>query len=121
MQEMKEKMATPQNKKEEGMIHVDSSNFDQVITENEWTIVDCWAPWCMPCKMMEPAFEKLSIEFKNKVKFVKLNTDHNQDIAMRFQIMGIPSFLLFNKGKLVQKVVGAVGEPGLRALLAKAQ
>ncbi|NHI91912.1 MAG: thioredoxin [Candidatus Lokiarchaeota archaeon] len=109
--------AEPGEKSKNGIIELNSNNFNQVINENEWVIVDCWAEWCMPCKMMGPVFDKLSKEYENKVKFAKLNTDQNHQIAIQYDIAAIPSFLLFYKGRLAQKVVGAVGEPGLRNLL----
>ena len=99
------------------VIELSSENFESILANNEWIIIDCWAVWCNPCKIMAPVFEKLAKEFKHKVRFVKLNTDLNPQIAFKYEIMAIPTFLLIHKGNLVKKVMGAVGEPGLRKLL----
>ena len=109
-------LAGPEQKLEKRIVELNSNNFNQVVNGNEWVIVDCWAEWCMPCKIMGPVFEKLSNEYR-KVTFAKLNTDQNQQIAMQCEIMAIPTFLLFHKGKIVQKLIGAVGESGLRKVL----
>ena len=108
----------PINDSRNEVIEIDSNNFENIITSNEWVIIDCWAVWCMPCKMMAPIFKKLAKEYGHKVQFAKLNTDLNPQIAMKFEIMAIPAFILLHKGQLVQKVIGAVGEPGLRKILA---
>jgi len=108
----------PQKSTRNEVIEIDSDNFENIITNNEWVIIDCWAVWCMPCKMMTPIFKKLAKEYGHKVQFAKLNTDLNPQLAMKFEIMSIPTFLLVHKGQEVRKVIGAVGEPGLRKILA---
>ncbi|BAM07200.1 thioredoxin [Leptospirillum ferrooxidans] len=70
-------------------------------------MVDFWAPWCGPCRSVAPIVEELSVEYAGKVQFVKLNTDDNQDIAVRYQVMGIPTLMFFKDGQIVDKVVGA--------------
>ena len=71
-------------------------------------IIDFWATWCMPCKMFSPVFEKVSAEYKGKVKFVKIDVDEASDVAMKFSIMSIPTVVLFNGGKEVERQTGAL-------------
>ena len=75
-------------------------------------LVDFWAAWCGPCRMVSPVIDQLAKKHAGKVKVVKLNVDENQEIAMRFNIMSIPTIMLFNNGKEVDQVVGA-GPPDL--------
>ena len=80
----------------------------EVLEAESLTIVDFWAPWCGPCRMIAPLIEELAGEYAGKVKFVKLNTDDNYESAMRYNIRGIPTIGFFRGGKLVDTVVGAV-------------
>jgi len=77
-------------------------------------VVDFWAPWCGPCHMIAPTTEKLSEEYKSKVKFCKLNVDENREIAMKYQVMSIPLLLFFKGGEQVDSVLGAVPEAVIR-------
>jgi len=84
-------------------------NFEQeVISSNVPVLLDCWAPWCMPCRVVSPVVEELSNEYEGKVKFGKLNVDESQEIAVRFGIMSIPTLLIFKGNKLVDQIIGAV-------------
>ena len=88
------------------VIHGNSENFDkEVIDSEKLVVIDFWAPWCGPCKMMGPVFEELSNEITD-VKFVKINTDEAGDIANRFGIRGIPSLLFVKNGKEIERIVG---------------
>ena len=89
-------------------INVDSTNFEKILEEYENVVVDFWAEWCMPCKMLSPIIEELAKEFAGKVVFAKLNTDENPLIANKYNITGIPTLIFFRKGKPVDKIVGAV-------------
>jgi len=83
-------------------IHVDDSNFqNQVLESSVPVIVDFWAPWCGPCKMMAPVLEELSREYEGKVIFTKLNTDENYDSAMQYGIQSIPTLVIFKDGREV--------------------
>lgn len=86
-------------------VELNETNFDDEI-QNPITLVDFWAPWCGPCKIMEPVLQKLEKQFAGKVKFAKINVDHHQDIAKKYSVMGLPSYVLFKNGKGVEKVTG---------------
>ena len=89
------------------LTHLDSSNFDKEVKKSKTpVIIDFWAPWCGPCQMMGPTFEELSNEYGGKLKFAKLNTDEQSEIANQFGIQGIPSLSILNKGKEVDRIVG---------------
>ena len=85
------------------------NDFDkEVISCKVPVLVDFWAEWCAPCKMLTPILEEISNEFKNKLVIVKVNLDENQDLAMRYSIRSIPTLLLFREGKLLDTKVGLV-------------
>ncbi len=95
--------------------HVTDQTFgDVVLTADHPAIVDFWAPWCRPCLMMAPAFEALSKEYAGKLVFAKLNTDDNPATAGRFGIQGIPTLLIFYKGREIGRIVGAVPQDRLK-------
>lgn len=82
-------------------------NFDnEVIASKIPVLVDFWAPWCGPCKMIAPVVAELAEAYTGKIKVGKLNTDENLDIASRYQITSIPTLLIFKEGKPVQKIIG---------------
>ncbi len=88
------------------------------------TLVDFWAPWCGPCRIVSPALDKLSSEYANKLKFAKINVDDNQEIAAQFDVRGIPCMIIFKDGREVDRIIGAYPEAELRKkidlILAKA-
>jgi len=90
--------------------HFDSPSFERDVLQSvEPVIVDFWAEWCPPCKMMEPHLDRLATEFAGKVTIGKLDVDENQDIAIRYGVMGIPTLGLFRGGKLVDRMIGFPG------------
>ncbi len=89
----------------------------EVIKSKLPVIVDFWAEWCMPCRMIAPIFKELAKEYADKMKFVKVNVDHNQDIAMRYGIQGIPTLMVFHDGRIVERVVGALPKPALKKVI----
>jgi thioredoxin 1 len=88
-------------------IELNSSNFDSTIASGV-TVVDFWAPWCGPCRMVAPIIEELSSEYDGRANICKVNTDENQDIAIRFGIRSIPTIMFFKDGQQVDMVIGAV-------------
>ncbi|MGQ4833435.1 MAG: thioredoxin [Candidatus Asgardarchaeia archaeon] len=92
--------------------------FSQIIQSSMPVLIDFWAEWCMPCKYMHPIIERLAKKYVGKVKFARLNVDNYSEIAQQYGIMGIPTFLIFRKGSVVDRIVGAVGQGPLeRAIL----
>jgi len=89
-------------------VHVTDDEFDQVIEENPYVVVDFWAEWCAPCRAIAPIVEDLARKYAGKVTFAKVNTDENPKIPQKFMVMGIPTLLFFKAGKLVDQVVGAM-------------
>lgn len=85
---------------------LNESNFDSFVESNHIAIIDCWAPWCGPCRRMGPIVDEAAAELEGKVAFAKLNTDENQGIAVRFQINAIPTLLVFRDKVLVEALVG---------------
>jgi thioredoxin 1 len=92
----------------ESPVVVTDSNFEEFIGKHEKVVVDCWAPWCGPCRMLSPIIEAMAKDYRGKVAFGKLNTDDNFETAAKFGIMSIPTLLYFRNGKLVNKTVGAL-------------
>jgi thioredoxin 1 len=91
-----------------------------VLGNSKPVLVDFYADWCRPCKMMGPVVEQIAGEYSDRVEVGKLNTDDNPDIAMRYQVMGIPTLGLFNGGELVDRLVGYPGPVGTRSWLDRA-
>ncbi len=88
-------------------IQLTDANFEQEVLKSALPVlVDFWAPWCGPCKMIGPLIEELAAEYAGKVKVCKLNTDEAQDSASKYNISAIPTLLLFKGGKVVQEMVG---------------
>jgi thioredoxin 1 len=102
-----------------GVTKLNSSNFDSVISTNKPVLVDFWADWCMPCRMMATVMDELAQAYAGKAVFGKVNVDENSQIAGRYGIMSIPHFLIFKNGTLVEKIVGAVGRGPLENALKK--
>lgn len=91
-------------------LEVDGTAFDELVSRYPLLVVDCWAPWCAPCRMLSPVIDKLATELQGKVVFGKLNVDNNKAIAARYSITSIPALLVFKNGKLVDRIIGAVPE-----------
>ena len=89
-------------------IHVTDADIDDAIKKYDTLVVDCWAPWCMPCNMIAPVIEELAKEMQGKIAFAKLNVDENQMTSMKYQIMSIPTLLIFKNGNLVDRLIGAM-------------
>ena len=93
-------------------IEVNGNNFQQEVLESSIPVlVDLWAPWCTPCRMISPIVEELGNDNQGKLKVCKLNTDENQNIAARYGIQGIPTLLFFKDGQEVDRIVGVTPKP----------
>ncbi|OGW54097.1 MAG: thioredoxin [Nitrospirae bacterium RBG_13_43_8] len=100
----------------EGVVDVTSSAWDVEVTKAQGLVmVDFWAPWCAPCRMVSPTVEEFAKEYHGRMKFMKLNTDENSDIASKFNIMGIPTLMFFKDGQSLDSIVGAVPKQQLKA------
>lgn len=98
----------------ENLVEVNDANWEEeVIKSNVPVLVDFWAPWCMPCKMIAPIVEELSGEYAEKLKVGKLNVDENPSTAAKYGIRNIPTILILKNGEVAEKVVGAVGKDKL--------
>ncbi len=95
---------------------VTDADFEQEVEKHQGvTVVDFWAVWCGPCRMIAPILEQLSVEYEGKVKVCKLDVDTNQRTSMRFNVRSIPTMLFFKDGKVVDMVIGAVPKSALEA------
>ena len=96
-------------------IHVTDAAFEKVVLESTLpVIVDFWAPWCGPCKMVAPTLDKIAKDHAGELLVAKVNTDENPEWAMQYGVQGIPTMLLIYGGKMVNRQVGALPEPMLR-------
>ncbi len=98
---------------------VTDSNFQAEVLESETPVlVDFWAPWCGPCRIVHPVLEQIAQERGDELRIVKLNVDDNQQTAMTYEILSIPTLILFKGGQVAKKVIGAYPKPKLEAELA---
>ena len=100
------------------VMDLDSSNFHDAISQNNLLLVDFWAEWCGPCKSMHPIFSRMAKKYE-QVRFARVNVDNSQDVAKKFNVQSIPTFIMFKNGQVAQQMVGAVGEPGIHMICKK--
>lgn len=102
------------------IVNVTSSSFaTEVLQSNVPVMVDFWAAWCGPCKMIAPALDELADEFQGKAKIAKVDIDNEQDLAGQFNVRSIPTLLLFKNGQVVEQMVGARSKNDLKASLSR--
>jgi thioredoxin 1 len=101
------------------VVELTKENFEQTINNNDFVIVDYWAPWCGPCRSFAPTYEKVS-EDHPEIVFAKLNTEDEQEIAAHFQIRSIPTLMIFRENIIIFSQPGALPEAGLKELIARA-
>ena len=98
-------------------IEVTDDTFESIIADNKLVLVDFWAPWCGPCRMVAPVLDEIAGEHGDKVTIVKVNTDENQAVASKHGIMSIPTMMLFKDGEKIDQMVGALPKPQIMAKL----
>jgi thioredoxin 1 len=101
------------------VVHVTDSNFEEIVNKNPLVLVDFWAEWCMPCRMIAPIVEDLAKEYAGKILIGKLNVDENPDTAERFHVFSIPTLLIIKNGAEVDRIVGFVPKSQIEACLKK--
>lgn len=94
-----------------GLVEASDATFDEVTTENEWVLVDFWAPWCGPCKMIAPVLEQIAGE-RDDLVIAKVNVDNNPNSPGRFGVRGIPTLVLFHNGNAVDQHTGGMQKAG---------
>ena len=99
--------------------HISDADFTKTVSEGV-TLVDFWAPWCGPCRMIAPILDELAGELKDKARIVKINVDENPVVAGQFGVMSIPTLLLFKNGQKVDQKVGGQAKPQLKAFIEQA-
>jgi thioredoxin 1 len=98
---------------------VKDADFEAFVAKYSVVVIDCWAPWCGPCRMVAPIVDALAKEMSGKVAFGKLNTDENPAIPNKFNISAIPTLLVFKNGKLADRIIGAMPKDQLSAKIKK--
>jgi thioredoxin 1 len=120
---LREMMKKSKSFEEEALINkpveVTDATFNETVQNNPLVVIDCWAAWCGPCRMIAPIIEELAREYAGKVVFGKLDVDKNRAVTMQYQIMSIPTLMVFSHGKLLDRIMGALPKPVLEARITR--
>ena len=100
-------------------ITVTDATFEETIQKCSLVVIDCWAPWCGPCRMISPVLEEIARDYTGRIIIGKLNVDENQKTAMKYRIMSIPAMLIFKNGKFIDQVIGAMPRQMLEPKITK--
>ncbi|MEM2896250.1 MAG: thioredoxin [Candidatus Bathyarchaeia archaeon] len=117
MEELKKSLSS--NAKELKVYDFDEVKFNEFINKNKPVLIDFWAEWCAPCLIMKPILDELAEDYGERVIFGRVNVDENQNLAIKYGINAIPTFILFLNGKPVERLVGAVGKKPLEKIIRK--
>ncbi len=98
------------------MLEITDSNFQAVLAEGKPVVIDLWAPWCGPCRMMGPVIDELAEEYEGRILVGKMNVDDNDEVPAQFNVMNIPTILFFKNGQLVNRHVGAARKADMQPL-----
>lgn len=102
------------------VLEITSGNFEQEVLKSDTPVlVDFWAAWCGPCRMVAPVLDELADELGDKVRIGKLNVDENQDVAFRFQVSSIPTFILFKNGQVADRMMGAMPKAAFESFVGR--
>ena len=102
----------------DAVLELTDANFeDEVVNADTPVLVDFWAEWCMPCRMLAPTIDEIADEYQGKLKVGKVDTDSNRDVSMKFNISAIPTILLFKDGQVKQKFVGLTKKADFKAAI----
>jgi len=108
---LEERLKSPKNQEKKVLskpVDLTDVTFKKAIQNHSLVVVDCWAPWCGPCRFLSPIIEEIARDYAGKIFFGKLNVDENPRVAMQYGIMSIPTLLIFKNGRLVDQIIGAM-------------
>ena len=118
LEELKNRYMKGEIKMEQNMpntpLHITDADIDAHIKKYQTLVIDCWAPWCGPCRMVAPVIDSLAKDMQGKIVFGKLNVDENQQTSMKYNIMSIPTLLVFKDGSMVDRIIGALPKDVLK-------
>ena len=101
-------LQNPEGSASDKPIEVTDTTFKETIQNHSLVVVDCWAAWCGPCRMVAPIIDEMARDYAGKILFGKLNVDENREVATQYEIMSIPTLLVFKNGQLADRIVGAM-------------